>query len=71
MWEHFWHFVGSLSASNANKPSGKKQIATIICQVLYPPFLVSSPHFGQDKFAMILGFVSLVIEIYKNFDDWR
>jgi len=31
---HFWHCVGFLSASKANKPIGKKQIATMICHAL-------------------------------------
>jgi len=42
------HFVGSLSIVRAKSPMGKKHIATIICQVLYPPFFVCESHLGQE-----------------------
>ncbi len=52
----FWHCVGFLSAKKANKPSGKKHIATIICHALKPPCLVNDPHLGHEIFAIILKF---------------
>ena len=51
------HFVGSLSMKRASNPMGKKQMATKICQVLYPPFFVCEPHLGHEIIAIVSDFV--------------
>ena len=51
------HFVGSLSVNKASSPIGKKQTATKICQVLYPPFFVCESHLGHEIKAIVSGLV--------------
>jgi len=40
----------------ASNPMGKKQMATKICQVLYPPFLVCESHLGHEIIAIYKWF---------------
>jgi len=48
VYPHELQTLGFFSAKRANNPKGKKQIATIICQVWYPPFWVGFLHSGQE-----------------------
>ena len=47
--------VALVSKSKAIRPIGKKHIATRICQILYPPFLVWESHLGQEIRDILLN----------------
>jgi hypothetical protein len=54
MWPQSLHLLGSFSANNAIKPSGKKQTATIICHVWKPPFCAGLPHLVHEIIPILL-----------------
>lgn len=65
MKPHEKQLFGFLLASNASRPIGKKQIATIICQVWYPPFVTGLEHFGHEITAIFKLVYRMVMKFNK------
>jgi len=62
---HEKQLFGFLLANNASRPIGKKQIATIICQVWYPPFVTGLEHLGHEMTAIFKLVYRLVMRFNK------
>jgi hypothetical protein len=52
MKPHMLQVVGLRPASRARSPSGKKQMATMICQAAKPPWAVGLEHLGHEIIAI-------------------